>query len=140
MKKGWKYLIQYGACFVFTALIFLVYVLVQKVFQIDDKILMIGRLSDPFVISGVILIGSGLLTLFGKLEFFDAIRYGFVSLIYLFIPSKTILNNRKTFYEYKQNLEKKGRHWYPFLVYAGAAYLLIGIIIFIIYLILNKGV
>lgn len=126
-------IIQYSVASFIGLVMFFIYALLHEMFVQDSFKGVIGLMSNGFLIPGLILILSGLLTLVAKTGFFDIMGYGFRSLWILCTPSKRALQERKTFYEYKEEKNAGTRHWYPFLCFTGLGFVLLAIIADIIY-------
>ena len=126
-------IIQYSISTAIIVALFLVNAFNKNLFSTDDTKVCMGIISDGFLISGVVLCLSGLLTWIGKIGFFDMMGYGFYSIRVLFTPSKSTFSNRVNYYDYKTIKESKPRVWYPFLCISGGISILISIIFLIIY-------
>ncbi len=95
-----------------------------------------GKISDCFFVPGVVLSGIGALSYFSYLGAYDSFGYIFSnfalhSLIYREQPKKY-----KSFYDYKQEKEEKGRKWSPHVLFVGLATLAISIIFFVVHALL----
>ncbi len=132
MKK--KNFIKYLSCFGFTILIGVVYFFTKEVYSKETIKEVIGCASDIFLIAGLLLSLAALMTLMWAKGVFDGIIYAFKSLKVLFIPSKTFLKERKTYYDYKKETTSKGRIWKKFLLYSGLIDIAIAIVVDIIFL------
>lgn len=126
-------IIQYSVTTFIGLIMLFIYALLHDMFNQDSFKSVIGLMSNGFLIPGLLLILSGLLTFVGKTGFFDIMGYGFRSLWILCTPSKKALQERKTFYEYKEEKNANERHWYPFLCLVGTGFIVLAIVADIIY-------
>lgn len=92
---------------------------------------LVGNWSSSFFVSGVLCLGVGLLIWCGNEGAFDMLGYGVKSLFRLF---RKDVKDRKYggYYEYAQ-ARKERKKPFLYLVIVGGAYLLVGIVLFVVY-------
>ncbi len=87
-------------------------------------------LSDALIIPGVLLAGVAAISWTGALGTYDMLGYG-IKTLFFFLPQKEE-KRYKTFYDYRQAKEEKGRHWLPEMLVVGLAFVLLGVISLVI--------
>ncbi len=87
-------------------------------------------LSDAFLMPGVLLSGVAAISWTGSLGTYDMIGYGMQTLFF-FIP-KVNEKRAKTFYDYRQAKEEKGRGWLFEMLLVGLAFLAMALIALIV--------
>lgn len=97
---------------------------------------LIGDLADVFTTPGVVFSGIGLLSYFSYLGAYDGLAYAFSNfgLHNLWVTRRT--ERYKSLYDYRKAKDDKGRKWLPNVLAVGLLSFVIGIILFVVYLIL----
>ena len=96
----------------------------------------VGAISNCFVVPGIIFTGFGGLSFVAHLGGYDSFGYMFSNFsLHSLIPGKHP-TKYKTFYEYKEAKNKKGRKWLPQSLITGLINIGIGAIFLIVYAIL----
>ncbi|MFA6730920.1 MAG: DUF3899 domain-containing protein [Eubacteriales bacterium] len=99
----------------------------------EDMPQTLRRLSDSFLIPGVLFIGIGMLTVISAQGTFDMLRYGIRTFFLLF--KRDISKEKRTyrdFYEYRLAMSEKKRE-YLHLIFAGLVYLLLAVIFLLLF-------
>lgn len=123
-----KALIAVAIGFLITLAVFFL----NGIFNATTLIEIFKKLSDGFFVPAVLLIGGGLLVFCSNEGTFDMLIFGAGRLFSVFIPNP----NRKSYLEFKESRKDKKRE-FLYLILAGAVHLLLSIIFFLLYLILN---
>lgn len=114
MKKGIYYLIH-GGIILITASLFC---LQRGIFAAEDAKTVFRILSDAFSVPAVVYIGFSLLSLAASKGTYDMLRFAFGSVFCRFIPG--IDRTRyESFYNYREEMQKKERSWSPKLLFCG---------------------
>ncbi len=108
----------------------------RGLFTLENSVDRMQCISDGFFAPAVFFCGIGLLLLISQSGFFDALTFGFHSLIRLFTPINRESDKIK-FYDYKvMKAEKRGKPSYVLLV-IGAADLLLALLFLGLYTVLQ---
>lgn len=126
MKKALKYLIPFLLC----AIVVILILVSRGAFVKSGKGLIID-LCDAFSVSGVLVLGVGLLVFATNGGAFDMLAFGFIKLFDLFKKDLTKTKYR-TFYDYRQAQREKKRSFSSLLI-VGGAFLLVGIALLLVY-------
>lgn len=126
MKKVLKYLIPVLVCAVIVILILVGF----KSFAKSGKAL-IQDLCDAFSVSGIVMLGFGLLVFATNGGTFDMLAFGVIKLFDLFKKDLTKVKYR-TFYDYRQAQKEKNRSFLH-LVLIGLGFLLVGVAFLLVY-------
>lgn len=94
----------------------------------------IGKIGNCFTVPGVLLSGIGGLSYISYLGGFDSLAYAFSNFGLHNIWVKRQPERYKSFYEYKEAKNKKGRKWLPKTLSVGLVSLGIGLIFTVIYI------
>ena len=131
MKKKW---LPYFVCAVLILCIAAMIVWTYEFSETHTVQEWMSVLSDAFVVPGVLFSGFGLLSFFSTKGAYDAFSYTFsrFSLHSLF-PTKQLRKDPDSFYDYKQQKDKKGRRWFPHILYTGLVSLGIGVLFAVLY-------
>lgn len=93
-------------------------------------------LSDCFFLPGALMAGLGVLTFMASKGQYDAFGYIFSRFsLHSLIPGRVTKMDEpvKSFYEYKEKKNEKGRKWQPQMLWTGLACLAIAVIFTILY-------
>lgn len=126
MKKVLQYLMSILICVV----------VVLAIMGIKGSFVKSGKglvydLCDAFAVSGMVMLGSGLLVFVTNGGTFDMLAFGIRKLFDLFKKDLTKVKYR-TFYDYrKSQQEKKRSFWY--LIIVGGGFLLVSVIFLVVY-------
>ena len=93
----------------------------------------IGKISNCFTVPGILLAGVGGLTYVSRLGGYDGIGYAFSNFGLHNIWVTKQPKRYKSFYEYKEAKNKKGRKWLPEALITGLISLAVGVVFLIIY-------
>ena len=126
MKTLKRYLITLGVE-LFSVLFI---ILLKDIFHAADAKTVFHVLCDAFFAVGFVTSGIGLLVFTTNEGVFDGLVYGVSSFINMFKKDST--QKYKTFYDYKESRSKKVFD-FGYIVISGLAFLLVGLIMFIIY-------
>ena len=96
----------------------------------------IGKISNCFTVPGVLLSAIGGLSYVSYRGGYDGIGYAFSSFGLHNLWNIKQPKKYKTFYEYKESKDKKGRSWLPATLLVGLISLAIGALFMIIYCVL----
>ena len=104
----------------------------EGAFSCEDAKAVVEKICNSFTVPGIMFAGVGLLSYLSSLGAYDGLSYSFVNfalhnLWFIKQPKKY-----KTFYDYKEAKDKKGRVWWPNLIIVGGASIVIGVIFLII--------
>lgn len=97
----------------------------------------IGKIGNCFIVPGVVISGIGGLSYISYLGGYDSLSYTFSNFALHNIWVKNQPKRYKTFYEYKEQKDKKGRKWLPRALVVGLISFAIGVILTVIYMILS---
>lgn len=95
----------------------------------------IGKISDCFIVPGVLFSGISLLSYVSYLGGYDSFGYAFskFGLHNLWFTRQSAVRY-ESYYEYKQAKHEKGRKWFPHLLIFGLSALVLGVILLVVYL------
>ncbi len=97
-------------------------------FTASTAVKVLEALSNAFIMPGVLLAGVGAISWTGSLGTYDMLGYGMQTFFSLWRRGK----HAKSFYDYRQAKEEKGRTWFPEMLIVGLAYILLSIIALVI--------
>ena len=128
MKKIYKYLITtfIGILISFSVLLY------KKSFNVTSYQELFHHLSDATVVSGVLLIGMGLLIGIANTDFFDIFKYGILSFFNMF-RRNNFIRKYETYYDYKEARKDKAKISYLYIIIIGLVFILMSIIFLILY-------
>lgn len=105
----------------------------EGLFRLADVKDVMGALSDCFVVPGVLFAGIGGLSWISAKGGYDSMGYMINNFaLHSLIPSK-FPKSYKSLYEYKEEKDKKGRHWMPSLLLTGLFSIFVGAVFLAIY-------
>ncbi len=99
-------------------------------FSASQPVKVFEILSDACLMPGVLLAGVAAISWTGSLGTYDMIGYSMQTLFF-FIP-KVNENRAKSFYDYRQAKEEKGRSWLFEMLIVGLVFLALAVIFLII--------
>ncbi|MCM1194507.1 MAG: DUF3899 domain-containing protein [Corallococcus sp.] len=126
MKKVLPYLIPFCVC----SVLVIVILATRGAFVKSGKALIVD-LCDGFSVSGIAMLGVGLLVFVTNGGAFDMIAFGVIKLVDLFKRDLTKVKYR-TFYDYRQAQQEKKRS-YLNLIIVGTGFLIVGFAFLIAY-------
>lgn len=126
MRKILKYLVPIVVCSAVAVLI----LVGRGSFRANGQTLY-KDLSDAFFVPGIIMLCFGLLVFATNGGVFDMLAFGVIKLVDLFKRDLTKVKYR-TFYDYRQAQQGRRRP-YVYLLIIGGAFLLVGIVFFVLY-------
>ncbi len=126
MKKVLKYLMPILICAIATVLI-----LVGRDAFVKSGQDLMKDLCDGFAVSGIVMLGFGVLVFATNGGTFDMLAYGAIRFFNLFKRDLTKVKYR-TFYEYRQAQNEKKRSFLH-LIIIGAGFLIVGVVFLIVY-------
>ena len=97
---------------------------IRGLFEVKNKLDLYMVLSDGFFVSGILVMGFGLLIVVSQNGAFDAIRFSIQSILSRF--SKEKRDKYVSYAEYKEKLAAKGKLNCLFLILPAALFLLLG--------------
>jgi len=128
-KDKLKYLIT-GIVFLVIALAFMWN---DGIFEKESVKEVMGSISNGFFITGGLFAGVGALSFIGSKGTYDTLSYGVSKIgIHHLIPGMP-REDAESFYDYKVAKDKKGRVWFPNLLFVGLAGILLSVVFVVIY-------
>ena len=91
------------------------------------------RICNSFTIPGIVFAGVGALSYLSSIGAYDGISYSFTNFALHNLWFTKQPKKYKSFYEYKQAKDEKGRRWFPNLLIVGGASLALAVIFLVIY-------
>ncbi|MBP3577399.1 MAG: DUF3899 domain-containing protein [Lachnospiraceae bacterium] len=128
-KDKLKYLIT-GIVFLVIALAFMWN---DGIFEKESVKEVMGSISNGFFITGGLFAGVGALSFIGSKGTYDTLSYGVSKIgIHHLIPGMP-RKDAESFYDYKVAKDKKGRVWFPNLLFVGLAGILLSVVFVVLY-------
>lgn len=111
---------------------------VEKPYEKETAADVVGSICNCFTVPGVLFAGVGGLTFVSSQGVFDGLGYAFSTfgLHNIWFNRSKLEERPKNYYEYKEKKNKKGRHWYPNLLFVGLGSLFIGVALTVVYLLM----
>lgn len=112
---------------------FIAMLFIEKPYEMQEAKQVLGSLSNCFVVPGVIFTGIGGLTFIASRGGYDSFGYMISNFsLHSLIPGSHP-KKYKSFYDYKQEKDDKGRKWLPHSLFTGLVNLVFGILLLIFY-------
>lgn len=131
--KNRSLIIKYAVTFAIGLLLSLGIFLLKDLFSQTEPIMIFSILSDGFFITGALLIGAGLIVLCTNQGLFDGLTYAFYTLFVTHNWSRTKLEDKKSYVEYREDKAEKRGGTPLYLIIVGAVFLTAAIVMLMLY-------
>lgn len=128
-----RILIKYGVCAAVYLVFLVLTVITENPFAQTDAEGVIGKICNCFTVPGIICAGVGALSYISYLGGYDSFGYAFTTFGLHNIWTTKQPKKYKTFYDYKQEKDEKGRKWLPEMLFIGLGSIAIGLILLLVY-------
>lgn len=126
----------YGTCFAVAMIIFIVAASVWDLFSQTELLQIIRILSDAFFLPGVMFVGVALIGWIGSKGTFDIFSFSMRNLFSMF--KKESYYKNASFYEYRRDKDENRKPFNLPMMVVGLAFLALGILFTVVFLILDK--
>ncbi len=103
-----------------------------SLFSLAESREVLRRLSDSFLVPGVLLAGVGFISWAGTEGAFDMLAYGMKTFFSLF-SKKRMESLPRTYYDYKEQKAAERRPWLKTALFVGLAFFAFGILFAVLY-------